>query len=101
MVTFLREICKISQFLKLEHRFRKVFVHMPHGDHEAELIQMWFSNHLDRVDHRRALAFWKTVRAPTSTIYFMALVANSLCSSADGAFGDSFAAGSKVSHNSL
>ncbi len=56
MIAFLCYNRQIDQSLKLEHLLRKVLVHIPHIDHEAELIRMWFGNHTDGAHHRRAMA---------------------------------------------
>ena len=59
MVTLFRNIRQMRQSFKLKHHICEVFVHIPHVDHEAELIWMWFRNHTDGADHRRALASQK------------------------------------------
>ena len=56
MIAFLCNIRQIHQTLKLEHLLRKVLVHIPHVDYEAELIRMWFGNHTDGAHHRRAVS---------------------------------------------
>ena len=101
MIIRFRNISQIRQSSNLNTVFCEVFVHIPHVDHEAELIRMWFRHHIDGADYVGRWPLKSRVRAPASTISLTASLTNSLCSNAEGAFGDYFVAGAAVSHNSM